>query len=211
MADISGIRPAPHGPTARDDVTGLVLAGGRGSRMAGADKGLQMHHSGLPMAQMALARLAPQVGPLLLNANRNLDTYRTWGVAVCSDDLPDYPGPLAGFLAGMRACTTPWMVTVPCDTPNFPSDLVARLGEAALAADADIAMAGSRAPEGRVQPQPVFCLMKVTLHDSLRNHIRQGEASIARWVVQQRHTQVVFDQADAFFNINTLADLHQHR
>ena len=109
--------------TAIDDITGLVLAGGRGSRMGGVDKGLQLHH-GIPLARHALDRLAPQVNRLMLNANRNLGVYESMGVPVWPDEEPDYPGPLAGMLSGLAHCETAYLVTVPCDTPNFPLDLV---------------------------------------------------------------------------------------
>jgi molybdopterin-guanine dinucleotide biosynthesis protein A len=110
------------------DITGLVLAGGRGSRMGGVDKGLQPHR-GMPLAMHALLRLAPQVGEVMINANRNLSAYESMGAAVWPDALPDHPGPLAGFLAGLEHCPTPYLTTVPCDSPLFPTDLVARLGE----------------------------------------------------------------------------------
>ena len=111
-----------------DDITGLILAGGRGSRMGGVDKGLQAH-LGMPLAMHALLRLAPQVGQVMINANRNLSAYESMGAPVWPDALPDYPGPLAGFLAGLEHCATPLLATAPCDSPLFPTDLVARLGE----------------------------------------------------------------------------------
>jgi molybdopterin-guanine dinucleotide biosynthesis protein A len=153
---------------ARSDITGLVLAGGRGSRMGGVDKGLQLF-CGKPLAQRAMDRLAPQVGRVAINANRNIDRYEAFGVPVWPDALPDHPGPLAGFLAGMQNCGTPWMVTMACDTPLLPLDLVPRL-TAALAQqpDARIAMAwaGGRA-------QPVCCLLQTSLAPSLhRRHPR---------------------------------------
>ena len=103
----------------KQDITGLVLAGGRGSRMGGVDKGLQTHH-GMPLAQHALLRLGTQVGELMINANRNLGAYESMGVPVWPDASADYPGPLAGLLAGLERCETPYLVSVPCDTPNFP-------------------------------------------------------------------------------------------
>ncbi len=154
-----------------EDITGLVLAGGRGSRMGGADKGLQ-NHRGLPLALHALLRLQPQVGATMLNANRNLGAYEAMGVPVWPDDHADFAGPLAGMLVGLAHCETPWLVTVPCDTPNFPADLVERLAAAAQAEGADIAMAATREPaqgadgdavargQPAVQVQPVFCLLK---------------------------------------------------
>jgi molybdopterin-guanine dinucleotide biosynthesis protein A len=112
------------------DVTGLVLAGGRGSRMGGVDKGLQ-NHRGVPLALHALLRLQPQVGALMVNANRNLGAYEAFGAPVWPDPIDGFVGPLAGFLAGLERCETPWMVTVPCDSPAFPEQLVERLAQGA--------------------------------------------------------------------------------
>ncbi len=109
-----------------NDISGLILAGGRGTRMGGVDKGLQLH-LGVPLAQHALERLRPQVAALMLNANRNLPAYQAMGVPVWPDEMADFPGPLAGMLAGLMHGRTPYLVTVPCDSPNFPDDLVARL------------------------------------------------------------------------------------
>ncbi len=193
---------------ATEDITGLVLAGGRGSRMGGVDKGLQ-NHRGIPLAMHTLLRLAPQVGHAMLNANLNLAAYEAMGVPVWPDALPDYPGPLAGFLAGLEHCETPWLVTVPCDTPNFPADLVARLAAAAAAEGAEGAMAATRGPDGSVQVQPVFCLLHASLLDSLVRATQAGERKIDRWTGRHRLATVVFDDADAFFNANTLAELQQ--
>ena len=189
-----------------EDITGLVLAGGRGSRMGGVDKGLQNHH-GMPLALHALLRLGQQVGATMVNANRNLAAYESMGAPVWPDALPDYPGPLAGFLAGLEHCETPWLVTVPCDTPDFPADLVARLAAAAQEQQADIAIAATREPDGSLQSQPVFCLMRASLLESLVRATAAGERKIDRWAKQHRCAEVVFDDADAFFNANTLAEL----
>ncbi len=190
---------------ARDDITGLVLAGGRGSRMGGVDKGLQ-NHRGVPLALHALQRLSPQVGHLMVNANRNLGTYESFGVPVWPDALADFAGPLAGFLAGLEHAETPWLVTVPCDTPDFPTDLVERLGSAADTAGAEVALAA--APEdGLPRAQPVFCLMRTTLLDSLVAFTQAGGRKIDRWTAQHRTVEVPFDAAAAFFNANTLAEL----
>ncbi|EHR70205.1 molybdopterin-guanine dinucleotide biosynthesis protein A, proteobacterial [Burkholderiales bacterium JOSHI_001] len=192
---------------ARADVTGLILAGGRGSRMGGVDKGLQ-NHLGLPLAMHALMRLQPQVGEVLINANRNIGAYESLGAAVWPDAVADYPGPLAGFLAGLEHCETPYLVTVPCDTPNFPEDLVARLAATLVAEGADIAMAATR-DDGRVQVQPVFCLMKAALMESLVSFIQDGQRKIDRWTGQHRCATVLFEDADAFFNANTLEELQR--
>nr|WP_297355683.1 molybdenum cofactor guanylyltransferase MobA [uncultured Caldimonas sp.] len=184
-------------------ITGLVLAGGRGSRMGGVDKGLQ-HFRGLPLAQQALRRLAPQVGRVMINANRNLPTYASFGAPVWADALPDFAGPLAGFLTGFEHCETPYLATVPCDTPLFPETLVARLGEALVEHDGDIAMART----GQ-HTQPVFCLMKSSLMDSLARFTRSGGRKIDLWTAQHRCIEVPFDDESAFFNANTLEELRQ--
>lgn len=190
----------------RQDITGLVLAGGRGSRMGGVDKGLQSHR-GIPLALHALLRLAPQVGPTLVNANRNLAAYEAMGSPVWPDALPDYPGPLAGFLAGLERCETPFLATVPCDTPDFPTDLVARLADALVRDDAEITIAVTTEADGSRQVQPVFCLIRSTLLESLVRATTAGERKIDRWARRHRCTEVLFDDANAFFNANTLAEL----
>ncbi|RYY64494.1 MAG: molybdenum cofactor guanylyltransferase, partial [Comamonadaceae bacterium] len=93
----------------KDDITGVILAGGRGSRMGGADKGLQ-NFRGVPLALHTMLRLAPQVGEVMVNANRNLAAYESFGVPVWPDALSDYPGPLAGFLTGLEQCETEYLV-----------------------------------------------------------------------------------------------------
>lgn len=185
----------------RDDITGLILAGGRGSRMGGVDKGLQ-NYQGMPMALHAVMRLAPQVGQLMINANRNLAAYESFGVPVWPDALPDFAGPLAGFLAGLERCETAYMVTVPCDSPLFPQDLVERLAHALEAADAEVAMARTGD-----QVQPVFTLMKASLLESLVRFTQSGGRKIDLWTALHRTVEVKFDDESAFFNANTLDEL----
>ena len=189
------------------DVTGLILCGGRGTRMGGVDKGLQNHH-GLPLALHALMRLQPQVGQVLINANRNLSAYESMGVPVWPDPMADYPGPLAGWLAGLEHCETPYLLTVPCDSPNFPLDLAARLAAALVEGAADIAMAATT-EDGRQQVQPVFCLLKSGLIESLVEYLNAGERKIDRWTAQHRCVQVLFNDATAFANANTLVELQR--
>ncbi len=196
------------------DITGLILAGGRGSRMGGLDKGLQTFH-GTPLALHALRRLQPQVGQVMINANRNLDAYAALGVPVYPDEVADYAGPLAGFLSGLAHCATPYLMTVPCDTPCFPTDLVPRLARALESAQADIAVATApdKDAEGRVElrPQPVFCLLRSSLHASLLDYTRDGGRKVGAWTAQHRSVQVPFnapgDDPLAFANVNTLAEL----
>jgi molybdenum cofactor guanylyltransferase len=189
------------------DITGLVLAGGRGSRMGGVDKGLQ-NHRGMPLALHALLRLQPQVGELMVNANRNLGAYEAFGAPVWPDPVADYPGPLAGLLAGLERCETPYLVSVPCDTPDFPADLVERLATALDADGAEIAMAATR-EGGELRTQPVFCLLQASLLESLVAFLQAGERKIDRWTARHRLSVVEFDDPAAFFNANTLAELQQ--
>lgn len=199
--------PVPAHTLAPAQITGVVLAGGRGARMGGVDKGLQ-HFHGVPLALHALRRLQPQVGSCMVNANRHLDAYRQFGVPVHPDTLPDFAGPLAGFATALGRCATPWLVTVPCDSPLFPSDLVARLAAAIVREQADIAMASApepdpdgSAPVWRVQP--VFCLLPVRLRPSLDAFIASGRRKIDAWTAQHKTVVVPFDDLHAFANANT--------
>ena len=192
-------------PIAPEQITGLVLAGGRGSRMGGVDKGLQ-NHLGMPLALQAVLRLGLQVGSVMVNANRNLAAYESMGVAVWPDAQLDYPGPLAGFLAGLEHCETPYLLTVPCDSPNFPADLAQRLAQALVTEQAEVAIAATL-EDGRVQPQPVFCLMSSALLESLVAYTHAGHAKIDRWTALHRCATVVFEDGAAFANANTLEEL----
>lgn len=192
----------------KDDVTGVILAGGRGSRMGGADKGLQ-NFRGMPMAMYTLLRLAPQVSEVMVNANRNLSAYESFGVPVWPDALADYAGPLAGFLTGLEHCETEYMVTVPCDTPLFPQDLVARLAEALEREGAEIAMAAAPEEDGQVRAQPVFSLLRRDLMESLVRFTHGGGRKIDAWTAQHRTVLVPFADPAAFSNANTLAELHR--
>jgi molybdopterin-guanine dinucleotide biosynthesis protein A len=200
------------------DITGLILAGGRGSRMGGVDKGLQIFN-GMPLALHTLTRLqlGGGVADIMINANRNLAAYESFGVAVWPDGLADYPGPLAGFLTGLERCETPYLLTVPCDTPLLPLDLASRLAAALEAEDADIAMAA--APEAghdgqlQMRTQPVFCLLRIELLESLVRFTQDGGRKIDAWTALHKTVVVPFDapgdNPQAFFNANTLAELHQ--
>jgi molybdenum cofactor guanylyltransferase len=190
-----------------EEITGLVLAGGRGSRMGGIDKGLQPF-AGMPLAQHALKRLAPQVGRLMINANRSIEAYRALGVPVWSDEVADFSGPLSGMLAGLTHCETPFLLTVPCDSPFFPDNLAARLSAGLEENAAELATAYT--PDGvNLFPQPVFCLMKASLQASLRAFIERGERKTGLWARELRGARVLFQDVDAFANFNTLTELEQ--
>jgi len=200
------------------DITAVILAGGRGERMGGVDKGLQTFN-GMPLALHALTRLqlGGAVGSIVINANRNLAAYESFGVPVWPDGLADYAGPLAGFLTGLEHCETPFLVTVPCDTPLLPLDLVQRLSDALEAQHAEIAMAA--APEtdknGQMQihGQPVFCLLRAGLLESLVRFTHAGGRKIDAWTALHKRVLAPFDLANddprAFYSANTLAELHQ--
>ncbi|MDD2926980.1 molybdenum cofactor guanylyltransferase MobA [Rhodoferax sp.] len=200
------------------EITGLILAGGRGSRMGGIDKGLQSFN-GLPLALHTLTRLqmGGDVGQIMINANRNLAAYESFGVPVWPDELADYPGPLAGFLTGLEHCDTPYLLTVPCDTPRLPLDLARRLADVLEADGADIAMAV--APETghegqlRLRRQPVFCLLHTDLLESLVHFTQNGGRKIDAWTALHDTVEVPFnrpgDDPLAFANANTLAELRQ--
>ena len=196
-------------------ITGLILAGGRGSRMGGIDKGLQ-NFRGLPLALQTLMRLQVQsltLQEVLINANRNLSAYESLGVPVWPDSIDGFAGPLAGFLTGLERCETPLLLTVPCDTPLFPLDLVERLVQAMDTQDADMAMAAAPEEDGAIRPQPVFCLLKIELLESLVKFTQSGGRKIDAWTSQHRCAIVPFDlpgdSPQAFANANTLAELQQ--
>lgn len=187
-------------------VTGLILAGGRGQRMGGVDKGLQPWH-GVPLVDHAVARLAPQVRELLISANRNAALYAQRTARVLADASDDFPGPLAGILAGLRAARTPWLAVVPCDSPRLPLDLVARLARGVVAAGGAVVQRDHGGSVLRLEP--VCCLLSTALADDLARYLEDGGRKVEGWVA--RHAApVLFDEPDdaaAFANVNTLADL----
>lgn len=177
--------------------------------MGGVDKGLQ-DFNGQPLARHALQRLQPQVGRTMVNANRHPDVYAAFGVPVVADASDDFAGPLAGLLAGLQHCATPWLASVPCDAPWFPTDLVQRLAAAATTAHAVAAVATTRDADGTAQPQPVFCLVQVALRDDLQAFIAAGGRRAGEWLRAHGAAQALFDgpgEYVAFFNANTLDDL----
>lgn len=198
--------------TPLDDITGLVLAGGRGTRMGHVDKGLQPFR-GATMAQHVMQRLAPQVSTLAINANQNLEVYAGFGVPVWPDQLAGFEGPLAGLATGLARCATPLLVTAPCDSPFLPPDLVARLHQALTSQGADLALAETEepGPDGapRIQPQPVFALVRAAALPHLEAYLAGGGRRMDGWYTGIRVARVRFDDASAFRNINTLDELRQ--
>lgn len=182
--------------------TGVILAGGQARRMGGQDKGL-IELAGSPMVQYVLDAITPQVGHVIINANRNQDIYAHYGRPVIADEFEGFCGPLAGMASSLRTVTTPFMVTAPCDSPFVPKDLVQRLYLQLLQDKADISVAhnGERI-------QPVFTLMKTTLLDSILDFLGKGERKIDKWFEQHNLAITDFsDCPDTFININTQDDL----
>jgi len=189
----------------RADITGVVLAGGQGRRMGGVDKGL-VGLGGRPLVAHVIARLAPQVGTLVVNANQNRDRYAALGYPVVPDAISGFAGPLAGLHAGMAAAATSYVATSPCDSPFLPLDLVARLAAAFDAQPLDLAVA--RTFE---QPHPVFALVRTAVRPHLEMFLRDGGRKIDAWYASLRIAEVPFDdEADAFRNINTRAELESN-
>jgi len=181
-------------------VTGIVLAGGRGSRMGGVDKGLQPLR-GRPMAAWALLRLKPQVDEVIINANQNTEVYAAMGYRVVADEIGGFAGPLAGLHAGLSAATHPLVATVPCDSPFLPEDLVERLHRSLGDNDLAVAKTGDQA-------HPVFVLLKTSLKRNLENFLKGGGRKIDAWYASLKVVEVSFDdEADAFRNINTIEEL----
>lgn len=204
-------RVAPlHGGIDPAQITGVVLAGGRGTRMGGLDKGLELFN-GVPLALHALRRLQLQVGSCMLNANRNLEQYNGFGVSVCQDSRGDFAGPLAGIASALHHCRTPYLVTVPCDTPFFPGDLVQTLSRALTREGAKLAVACT--PDANAQGssawriQPVFCLLRTELLESLEQFLERGGARVETWTSLHAWAVAKFDSPEAFLNVNTSAQL----
>ena len=193
---------------ARSEITGLLLAGGRALRMGGIDKGL-IPFQGKPLIEHAINRLGPQVANLVINANRNQIVYSQYGYPIVTDENQDYAGPLAGYLAGLKACNTPYLMTAPCDSPLFPTDLVEVLAHILEKQGSHIAYASSQDPLGKIWAQPVFCLMKREVVDSLEQFLADGQRKIDRWFASQNACTTVFQNESAFANANTQDELAQ--
>jgi len=182
-------------------VTGIVLAGGQGRRMGGVDKGLQLLH-GKPMVAAVLARLAPQVDEILINANQNLDAYAAFGHRVVPDAIGGFAGPLAGLHAGLSSASHPLVLTAPCDSPFLPLDLLSRLERDLGRNDLAVAKTGDQA-------HPVFSLVRVSVLDHLSEFLSSGGRKIDAWYSTLKTIEVPFDdEADAFRNINTREELN---
>jgi molybdenum cofactor guanylyltransferase len=192
----------------KDLIDGLILCGGQAQRMGGDDKGL------IPLGNKTLVthsieKLAPQVGNIILNANRNLEKYQALGYPVYSDTYAGYVGPLAGFHVGLSQATAKYLAIIPCDTPLFPDDLIQKLFHALESKHADLSYAVTYNAQQQKQTHPVFCLMRNGLKDHLRVFLESGQRKIDRWFAQLNYAEVSFAKEEAFSNINTPEELAQ--
>lgn len=180
------------------DITAVILAGGRATRLGGVDKGLQ-DYQGRPLVAHAIERLAGQAGRLLINCNRNADRYAAFGHRLIADRLPDFPGPLAGLDAAFQAVATRWLLTVPCDTPAFPEDLAQRLHASLGGARASYACTPA--------PQPVFALYERDLGKTLEDFLAAEKRGVGQWLARIKAAPADFsDIPEAFMNLNCADD-----
>jgi molybdopterin-guanine dinucleotide biosynthesis protein A len=194
----------------KHDITGVVLAGGRGSRMGGVDKGLQPLNLE-PLALHALRRVSPQCGAMLISANRSLEIYAQLGMPfrakVVVDAFPDFPGPLAGMSAALHEAQTDFVLFAPCDAPFVDPHLADRLSEKLVADSADIAIATVTDSGGDRHLHPVFALLRTSLADDLDTYIRSGERKVRAWYARHKAVEVTFTDERAFYNVNDLQQL----
>ena len=185
-----------------ESVTGVILAGGRATRMGGEDKGLVLLRD-RPMIQWGLDRLSPQVSTILISANRNIAQYAVFGYPIVADTAADFQGPLAGIAAALAQADTPWLVSVPCDSPLIPLDLVGRLHDQVVRGGARV----GAAHDGQ-RLQPVFTLVHRDLLADLVSYLQGGERKIDRWLERHAFRSVDFsDREEMFLNVNTPVEL----
>ncbi len=183
-------------------ISAIILSGGRATRMNGVDKGLVLLQN-KPLIAHVIARLKPQVDEIFINANREIAQYETFGLPVLQDGNEEFIGPLAGFSLGLQHAKHDYVLTVPCDSPLLPLDLLERLLNSMAASFADIAVASSNK-----NAHPVFCLMKKNVLPSLLTYLESGERKVSSWQKSQQYIEVDFsDCSEAFTNLNTFEDL----
>lgn len=189
------------------EVEALILSGGQARRMGGIDKGL-IPLKNKPLIAWTLERLKPQVDHIKINANRNIEVYKEFGLEVIQDSLPDFSGPLAGFHAGLKTCTHEYLVVVPCDSPLIDGSLVAKLFESLITNGADLTYAATINKNKQIQTHPVFCLMRKTVLSSLEEFLK-NDRKIDLWFKQINAVEVIFENETNFANINTPDELEK--
>ena len=186
----------------KEKITGIILAGGKSRRMGGVDKGL-MPFLGETMINWVIQRLSSQVATVLINANSEIESYKTYGFPVIHDEISDFSGPLAGLHAGMKAANTEFVLSVPCDSPLLADDLATRLMQALMKDHANIAVAKTGS-----QHHPVFCLCRANLAEDLALYLKSGGRKVDEWQKKHAYIEVPFDDnSSAFLNINTPEEL----
>ena len=186
----------------KSNITAVILAGGKGSRLEGQDKGLVVYKN-KTLIQHVIDRIQSQVNSILINANRNQETYESYGHPIISDELSNFQGPLAGFACAMKATKTDYIVTMPCDGPMLPLNLVSRMIDNLNGHTQSISVAhdGNRL-------QPVYAMIPVVLIDSLESFLANGDRKIDLWYAEHKTVLVDFsDQPESFFNVNKQEDL----
>ena len=194
-------------PGSAEEISAVILAGGRGRRMGGADKGLVKYRQ-RPLVEWVLDAIRPQVSEVLISANRNVDVYAQYGCRVVSDTLPEFPGPLAGVLSTMEVVNTPWLLVTPCDSPHLPANLAQNLLDAAQAAGVPIAVAADAQHE-----HYITMLVQTRLADSLRDYLHSGQRAVHAWQQGFNPARLTFAREE-LQNFNTLAEMglpSQHR
>lgn len=184
-----------------NDISAVILAGGKARRMGGEDKGL-IELNDRPLLDYIITALKPQAGDIMVNANRNQERYRAFGYPVIEDILGDYFGPLAGMATGMQATARPYLLTVPCDSPFLPTHLAATLYHAMRSENAELGVAhdGERM-------QPVFALLHCSLLPDLLAYLDGGGRKIDTWYARHRLALADFSaSAEMFLNLNTPQD-----
>ncbi|MFO7542711.1 MAG: molybdenum cofactor guanylyltransferase MobA [Thiobacillus sp.] len=181
-------------------VAAVILAGGQGRRMGGADKGL-IAYQGRPLIEWVRAVLTPQVDALVISANRNLDTYAAYGHRVLPDTLSDFPGPLAGVLAALQAVDADWLLVAPCDTPHLPADLAERLLAAAQRDHVPLAVAADE-----VRTHHTCFIVRTDQRENLAEFLARGERAVRHWQAGLPSVRVEFN-GSAFANLNRPEDI----
>lgn len=197
----------PAGGFSKAQVTAVVLAGGLGRRMSADGQGINkamVPVSGKPMIAHVIERIRTQVNSILINGDPHQPDWKVFGLPVIADQIADRPGPLAGIHAALTCIDTPWLLSVPCDTPRLPHDLVIRLVNAQTQSGADRVSVRCGA-----QRHPVIALIHRSLALELESFVRTGGRRIESWLAQGRWVEAEFEDESAFVNVNT-ADELQH-
>ena len=188
-----------------DQVTGIILAGGRGVRVGGEDKGLLVFN-GEPIVKKVFKSLNQQVHMVVVSANRHVEEYQSFGVPVVKDRLPDYQGPLAGIEAALTVCMTPYALVVPCDAPFIRHDLAQKLYDKMEETNVNIVFAQSYTEQGEVAAEPTFALIRSCMLSHLRVYLDSGKRKVLGWYELTDHASVLIDDPLCFANANTPED-----